>query len=108
MLGMDEDTESDIRGLVSVYLAMTRLVDDGIGRILDKLEDLGMLEDTIIVFTADHGDFMGEHNMAVKGGVFYDCLTRVPLIVSFPQGGVPSGVTDESMVNTVDILADAA
>ena len=39
-----------------------------------------MLEDTIIVFTADHGDFMAEHNMAVKGGVFYDCLTRVPLI----------------------------
>ncbi len=104
MLGMDDDTESDIRGLVSVYLAMTRLVDDGVGRILDKLEDLGMLEDTIIVFTADHGDFMAEHNMAVKGGVFYDCLTRVPLIVSFPSGGVPSGVTDVSMVNTVDLL----
>ena len=104
MLGMDDDTEADIRGLVSVYLAMTRLVDDGIGRILDKLTELGMLEDTIIVFTADHGDFMGEHNMAVKGGVFYDCLTRVPLIVSFPPGGVPCGVTDESMVNTVDIL----
>ena len=91
MLGMDDDTESDIRGLVSVYLAMTRLVDDGIGRILDKLTELEMLEDTIIVFTADHGDFMAEHNMAVKGGVFYDCLTRVPLIVSFPPGGVPCG-----------------
>ena len=104
MLGMDDDIESDIRGLVSVYLAMTRLVDDGIGRILDKLDELDMLEDTIIVFTADHGDFMGEHNMAVKGGVFYDCLTRVPLILSFPRGGVPCGAIDESMVNTVDIL----
>lgn len=104
MLGMDEDREEDIRGLVSVYHAMTRLMDDGIGRILDKLEELGMLEDTIIVFTADHGDFMAEHNMAVKGGVFYDCLTRVPLIMSFPDGGVPQGVIDESMVNTVDIL----
>ncbi len=104
MLGMDDDTESDIRSLVSVYLAMTRLVDDGIGRILDKLTELEMLDDTIIVFTADHGDFMGEHNMAVKGGVFYDCLTRVPLILSFPQGGVPCGVIDESVVNTVDIL----
>ena len=41
MLGMDDDSESDIRGLVSVYLAMTRMVDDGIGRILDKLEELG-------------------------------------------------------------------
>ncbi len=104
MLGMDEDAEKDIRGLVSVYHAMTRLMDDGIGRILDKLEELGMLEDTIVVFTADHGDFMAEHNMAVKGGVFYDCLTRVPLIVSYPKGGVPTGVIDESMVNTVDVL----
>ena len=104
MLGMDEDSESDIRGLVSVYHAMTRLLDDGIGRILDKLDELGMLEDTIIVFTADHGDFMAEHNMAVKGGVFYDCLTRVPLILSFPKGSVPCGETDKSMVNTIDIL----
>ena len=104
MLGMDEDIEEDIRGLVSVYHAMTRLMDDGIGRILDKLVELEMLEDTIVVFTADHGDFMAEHNMAVKGGVLYDCLTRVPLILSYPKGGVPCGETDESMVNTVDIL----
>lgn len=104
MLGMDDDSEDDIRNLVSVYHAMTRLVDDGIGRILDKLEELGVLEDTIIVFTADHGDFMTEHNMAVKGGAFYDCLTRVPLIVSFPKGEVPKGEIDESMANTVDIL----
>ena len=104
MMGMDDDSEQDIRNLVSVNHAMTRLVDDGIGRILDKLESLGMMEDTIIVFTSDHGDFMAEHNMAVKGGVFYDCLTRVPLIVSYPKGNVPSGAIDETMVNTIDIL----
>ncbi len=104
MMGMDDDSDEDIRNIVSVNHAMTRLVDDGIGEILDKLEDLGIIEDTIIVFTADHGDFMAEHNMMVKGGVFYDCLTRVPLIVSFPKGGVPMGETDESMVNTIDIL----
>ena len=104
MMGLDDDAEEDVRGLVSVYQAMTRLVDDGIGRIISKLEDLGMLDDTIIVFTADHGDFMVEHNMVVKGGVFYDCLTRVPLIVSYPKGDVPCGEIDESMVNTIDIL----
>ncbi len=104
MMGLDDDTDDDIRNLVSVHHAMVRLMDDGIGRILDKLDELDMLDDTIIVFTADHGDFMVEHNMAVKGGVFYDCLTRVPLIVSFPQGGVPCGEIDESMVNTIDIL----
>ncbi len=104
MLGMDDDDSEHIKGLISVHNAMCRMVDDGIGRILDKLEELEMLEDTILVFASDHGDFMGEHNMAVKGGVFYDCLTRVPLIVSYPNGGVPKGVTDVSMVNTLDIL----
>ncbi len=82
---------------------MTRFVDDGVGLILDALDKQGLRENTIVVFTADHGDFMGEHGMVVKGGVFYDCLTRVPLIVSYPAGGV-SGSVDESLVNTVDIL----
>ena len=104
MMGLDDDSEEDIRNLVSVHHAMTRMIDDGIGRIIDKLEELGLLDDTIIVFTADHGDFMSEHNMAVKGGVFYDCLTRVPMIVSYPEGGVPTGEVDGSLVNTIDIL----
>lgn len=104
MMRQDEDSEEHRRGVVSVYQAMTRFVDDSIGRIVDKLEELGLRENTIIVFTADHGDFMGEHRMAVKGGVFYDCLVRVPLIVSWPGGGVPVGEVESSPVNTVDIL----
>ena len=58
----------------------------------------------MIVFTSDHGDFMGEHGMTVKGGVFYDCLVKVPLIISWPNGKFDTGVIDESMVNTIDIL----
>lgn len=99
-----DDLEEHRRGVVSVYQAMTRLVDDGIARILDKLDELGLRENTIIVFTADHGDFIGEHGMAVKGGVFYDALVRVPMIVSWPGGGVPQGSVDGSMTNTIDIL----
>ncbi|MEX0760949.1 MAG: sulfatase-like hydrolase/transferase [Dehalococcoidia bacterium] len=102
ILGM-ENAEDDVRRMIGVYLAMVRFVDDGVGRILDVLERLGLRDNTIVVFTSDHGDFMGEHHMAVKGGVFYDCLTRVPLIVSWP-GRVPQGEVDDSMVNTVDIL----
>ncbi len=104
MMRQTEDTDAHRRGVVSVYQAMTRFVDDGIGRILDKLDTLGLRENTIIVFTADHGDFMGEHGMAVKGGVFYDALVRVPMIVSWPGGGVPQGVVDSSMTSTLDIL----
>ena len=104
LMGLDDDAPEHVRGLVSVHNAMCRFVDDGVGRILDKLEELGIADETIVVFTSDHGDFMGEHSMAVKGGVFYDCLTRVPLIVSYPAGDLPRGVVEDSMVNTVDIV----
>ena len=104
MLKLEGMGEERIRNIVSTYLAMTRFVDDGIGRILDKLDELGIRGNTIIVFTADHGDFGGEHNMFGKGGVYYDSLVRVPYIVSWPGGGVPQGEVDDSPVSTIDLL----
>ena len=58
---------------------------------------------TIIVFTADHGDFAGEHDMIVKGGVFYDCLTRVPLIIS-SENIISKNKMIDHPVNTIDIM----
>ena len=68
------------------------------------MDELSLSEDTIIVFTADHGEFAGEHNMFGKGGVFYDSLVKVPLIVSWKGSFVPKGKVDDSLVNTIDIL----
>ncbi len=104
MLHTEGAAEEEVRRAVSVYLAMTRFVDDGVARVLDKLDSLGLRDNTIIAFTADHGDFAGEHKMMGKGGVFYDCLVRVPMIVSWPGGGVPQNVVDSSQVNLVDVL----
>jgi arylsulfatase A-like enzyme len=103
ILGMEDDAIEDVRGLMSVYYGMVRFVDDALGQILDALDRLGLRENTIVVFCADHGDFMGEHRMQCKGGVFYDCLTRVPLIIAWP-GHIPAGQRDGSMVNLVDIV----
>jgi arylsulfatase A-like enzyme len=103
MLGHRQDSEEDVRSVVSVYHGMVRFVDDGVGQILDALDRLSLRRNTIVVFCADHGDFMGEHGMTCKGGAFYDCLTHVPLIVSWPDH-VPGGMRDESMVNLVDIV----
>lgn len=102
-LGVREDRIEDVYGMMGVYYGMVRQIDDALGRMLDALECLGLREDTIVVFCSDHGDFMGEHAMQCKGGVFYDCLTRVPLVISWP-GVVPSGVRDGSMANLVDIV----
>ncbi|MBT3604698.1 MAG: sulfatase-like hydrolase/transferase [Candidatus Latescibacteria bacterium] len=103
MMGMEEDTEEDIQGVMAAYYGATRFLDDSIGKVLDALERLDLRKNTIVVFCSDHGDMMGEHRMQCKGGVFYDCLTRVPLIVSWP-GQISEGIVDESMVNLIDVV----
>jgi len=102
MLGMEKDALEDVYELMAAYYGMVRFIDYSLGQILDALEDLGLRDNTIVVFCSDHGDFMGEHRMQCKGGVFYDCLTRVPLIVSWP-GQIPAGARDGSMVNLIDV-----
>ena len=103
LLDVSQEDEDEVRGAVAVYHAQVRAVDDGVGRILDALDGLGLTDDTIVVFCADHGDFAGEHGMTRKGGAFYDCLVRVPLIVSWP-GRVPAGAVEESPVNLIDVV----
>ena len=104
MLGVSVDDPEHVRNAMAVYMAMTRFVDDAVGEVLDHLDETGLRENTIVVFTADHGDFNGEHDMLGKGGVFYDALTRVPMLVSWPDGGVPCGTVDDSMANTIDLM----
>jgi arylsulfatase A-like enzyme len=103
MLGVADDPLPELYGLMGVYYGMVRFVDDALGQILDALDALALSERTIVLFCSDHGDMMGEHRMQCKGGVFYDCLTRVPLILSWP-GAVPSGPRESSMVSLIDIV----
>ena len=103
MLGVRRDPPEDLYGVMASYFGMVRFIDDALGQILDKLDELGLREQTIVVFCSDHGDFMGEHAMQCKGGVFYDSLTRVPLIVSWP-GQVAAGMRDQSMANLIDVV----
>jgi arylsulfatase A-like enzyme len=103
MLGVAGDRMEDVYGLMGAYYGMVRFIDDAVGQIMDALDGLNLRENTLVVFLSDHGDFMGEHRMQCKGGVFYDCLTRVPLIVSWP-GMLTAGRRDASMVNLVDVV----
>lgn len=103
ILGVEEDPREHVMGLLAAYYGAVRFLDDGVGRILDALDRLHLRERTIVVFCSDHGDFSGEHGMQSKGGVFYDALTRIPLIVSWP-GQVTQGAVDTSMANLVDVV----
>ncbi|MFH1086777.1 MAG: sulfatase-like hydrolase/transferase [Chloroflexota bacterium] len=102
-LGMEDDPQEHVYGALAAYYGNVRFLDDGVGQIMAALDRLGLREKTIVVFCADHGDFAGEHNMMCKGGVFYDALTRIPLIVSWP-GHVAAGKVDEGMANLVDVV----
>jgi arylsulfatase A-like enzyme len=103
ILNWHDQDPAAVRDLLAVYYGMVRFIDDGVGQILAALDRLGLREKTIVVFCSDHGDFMGEHGMQGKGGLFYDCLTHVPLIVAWP-GHTPAAVQDSSLVNLVDIV----
>ncbi|MBM3189461.1 MAG: DUF4976 domain-containing protein, partial [Chloroflexi bacterium] len=103
MMGMEDDPAEDIYGYLAAYYGNVRFLDDAVGQILDALEVLDLREETIVVFCADHGDLAGEHCMNCKGGVFYDALTRIPLIVSWP-GQAPRGLVEEGMTNLIDVV----
>ncbi|NLF40983.1 sulfatase-like hydrolase/transferase [bacterium] len=101
--GMVEAPEEGVRRYVAVYSAMISFVDEWVGRILDALDARGMADNTIVVFTADHGDFRGEHGMVKKDLVLYDCLLNIPFIMRYPRVIAPRRV-EGTLAEQVDIL----
>lgn len=101
------DTEGlkweDFAPMVARYYGVVSQLDDAIGRILDKLEALGQKEETIVVFTSDHGDMCGSHNMLDKHYVLYDDIVRVPLLVRCP--GVEPAHFSSFVSNCLDLPA---
>ncbi|MHB1457949.1 MAG: sulfatase family protein [Armatimonadota bacterium] len=87
---------------VAVYYGMISLMDKYIGKILDKLDETGMAENTVVVFTCDHGHFFGHHGLTAKGPFHYEDMIKVPFIVRYP-GIVPVGVTSDALQSLVDL-----
>lgn len=96
-----QSREVKAKHIATMYGMMTML-DAAIGRILDKLEALGLAESTLVCFTTDHGDFWGQHGLTAKAIHHYEDLLRVPLVVSLP-GVVPAGVASDALQSTVDL-----
>lgn len=93
--------DTALRQAIAHTHGMNTFIDETIGRIIEGLKDRGLYENTIIVYTSDHGDFLGDHDFLVKGILPCDALTHVPLIIRDPDG--PKGV--ENRVNSnVDIM----
>jgi len=94
--------EKILRKQLAIYYGMVTMMDKYIGVILDKLEELGIADNTIIVFTTDHGHFIGQHGLSAKGPFMYEDLIKIPFIVSYP-GQVPQNNTSNSLQSLVDL-----
>ncbi|WP_281885270.1 sulfatase-like hydrolase/transferase [Paenibacillus sp. YYML68] len=107
--GFDRLTEDDYRRSLASYYGLITHVDDRVGQVVARLKELDLYDDSILVFTSDHGSMMGEHGFIEKWGIMYEEVSRIPLLIKFPKS-MHKG-TYEAFAEIVDImptLLDAA
>lgn len=95
-------SEADARKAIATYMGQCRYVDDQVGRIMTHLRETGQLDNTLVVFMSDHGEFLGDFGVFHKLPLFYESLTRMPVIMRYPKGAVTPIVFD-GLVEQVDL-----
>lgn len=102
MLGF-ENTSAPIAEWTATYYAMVEEIDSWIGQLLDTLDTAGVTNKTMVVFTSDHGEMLGSHDMRGKANLLEEA-TRVPLLMSFPGRIQPQTVVDD-VVSHIDVFS---
>jgi arylsulfatase A-like enzyme len=102
---IDDWTWEDWAPIVGRYLGEISLMDAQIGRVLAALDELGLAENTLVVYTTDHGDECGSHGMIDKHFVMYDELVRVPLIARWPGRIAPGSECDSFVSHEIDLAS---
>ena len=97
-LRSDEQKRKDI----AVYYGMVSMMDHYIGLVLQKLDELGLTDKTLVVFTTDHGHYYGQHGLTAKGAFNYEDLLRIPMIAAMP-GKIPAGRRSDALQSVVDL-----
>ena len=95
-------TAEEAKTIIALTYGMIAMVDDAVGDILATLERLALADNTIVIFTADHGDFMGDHGIMLKYLLHYQGLIRVPCIVADPAASEASTVRSD-LAGTIDL-----
>ena len=95
-------TESEARAIIALTYGMITMIDDAIGRVLAQLEQSGLSQNTIVVFTTDHGDYMGDHGLMLKLLLHYQGLIRVPFIWHDPRNPA-NGIATSELSSSIDI-----
>jgi arylsulfatase A-like enzyme len=94
-------TDVQLRDMTTNYYGMISMIDHQVGRILDALDAAGDRGNTIVIFTTDHGDLLGDHGLYLKGPTLYEGVLRVGMIVDGP--GIPAGKIVSDPVSTLDL-----
>ena len=95
MWGLGDYGWEGFQEIAARYFGHCTLIDDMVGRVVAHLEKLGVLDDTIIVYTSDHGDCLGAHKLIEKGEFMYDEIYRIPLVIAHPECQAPGTACDE-------------
>lgn len=91
------------------YYSMVQLIDEQLGSIMAALDRLKLSEKTIVVFTSDHGEMLGDHGIGQKGPLVYEGVTRIPLLMRYPAGFAPCEVQEcVSLVDLTPTILDFA
>lgn len=98
-----EQTDEQLREIIANTYGQIALIDHNVGRLLIALEEAGLAENTYVIYVSDHGDWLGDHGLILKGPMHYEGLLRVPMIVRGP--GVPEGRVVDDPVSTLDLAA---
>lgn len=97
--------EKRLRKIMAYYYATITQIDDNVGKIVDLLKRKGIYDNTMIIYTSDHGDYLGYHHMAYKSCHMYDPLIKIPLIIKYPTSMDKKGVFD-NMNSNIDVAAE--
>jgi len=90
------------RRIILHYFASISLIDDCVGRLINLLKSIGQFDNTLIIFTADHGEFLGNHMLLRKPSLLYDETLRVPLLIKLP--GNCKGKVIDGLIELVDVF----
>jgi arylsulfatase A-like enzyme len=95
-------TRKIVRRATAYYYAAISQIDYHVGRMIRLLQEKGLYDKTMIVFTSDHGEYLGFHHLLLKGNHMYDPLAKVPLVVKYPHGE-SRGASCRELVSNVDL-----
>lgn len=94
--------EAKLRQDIAIYYGMVSFMDQQIGRILDALDRLGVADNTLVVFSTDHGHFIGQHGLIAKGAFHFEDMLKLPFIVRYP-GHVPANTMSNALQALIDL-----